>query len=342
MRVSILMLFLSGCFLFEPTETGSSAMVGRVLSPRGVAMGGVEVQTLEARSKTDAGGAFSVAWKAPGQHVSFDWEGAHYLRRYLPDDEGERVDIRLPEVRNAALECRLNAPCPVRLTWDLGNGLTATADAACATTPPPLLGIPKGLPAAQCKGAGSGDTPLSVTDAGESLRISDPPREVHVVVKGSGCRVALRGGDWRAGESIRAMLAGEATASAVCDEGVAVPARLGPADTEVALEVFGGAAWSVVGASREGADVRLIGETGPLKGVAGLLVAQDGRVALPVGLPEGSYRLVAGDAGLLMTPPESGPNGLVWRRSRDGWLGRITLSKPLSPGELPAVELTAP
>jgi hypothetical protein len=341
MRGLLLPLFLlGGCFLFEPTETGPQAFVGRIVSPRGIPVAGLPVKSLEARGATNAEGRISVAWKPPNQHVSFAWEGARYMRRYTVEDEGQQVALRLPEVRNAAVSCQVSAPCALKLTWELDNGLQATADGVCAANGPPLLGIPKGSPTAVC--VESPTEALKVSDFGERMLFEDSPRELTLRVEGTGCRIAVGGGEWRAGNVLQVTMSGETTASAVCAEGPALPVRLGPGDREATLVVNPGDAWVEVDAVPGEGRTRIVAESGPLKGVAGVLEVRSGRVRLPVGLPAGSYRLVAGSLGLLTQAPTPEAHGLAWRRTEDGWTGRLVLREPLAIGAVPSARITAP
>ncbi|TNE88275.1 MAG: hypothetical protein EP330_15240 [Deltaproteobacteria bacterium] len=331
-------LLLSACFLFEPTETGSTAMVGRVLGPRGTPLKDVQVTSLEARDDTDAGGEFAVAWKSPNLHVGFMWEGARYHRQYQPEDEGKRVDIRLPEVRNAALECALAEPCDLALTWDLGGGLRAEADTRCGKPAAPVLGIPKGAPTAVCKVPGGEGRAVAIDDHGDSMIVRAPARLVRVRVEGADCRIALRGKSPKPGNVLEAELAGSATATARCAAGVAIPAVLGASDTEITLQVQAGAAWLV---PLEGTTaLRLVGEQGALAGVAAVLEIEGGKALLPVGLPTGTYRLVAGDLGLLQAPPPASAGAAVWAKTGDGWVASLALEAPLAAGELPMVAST--
>ncbi|MCO4744581.1 MAG: hypothetical protein KC912_07330 [Proteobacteria bacterium] len=332
----LLPLTLAGCFLFEPTETGPSAMVGRLLSPRGVPVRDIELRSLEARSKTDAGGEFSVVYKEPNQNVTFMWEGASYRRIYRSaEDHGKRLDLRLPEVRNAVVDCSLPETCDLKLHWDLGDGLTASARARCVPGEPsaPLLGVPKGMPAATC-GQGSTATSLGVQDHGEVLLVSPPAVRVEVRVVGEGatdCSISIRS-QVTPGLAAEFDLLGTGTASAVCAGIPSMPAVVGHDVRQAELAWRPEVAW--FSAPAKGA-VRLVAEAGPLAGVATEIPQVEGQLRLPVGLPAGSYRLISG-AQALLTVVEAGPAGVVSAKTTtDGWGGSLVLEAPLPAGRVP-------
>ncbi len=113
------------------TVSGPTAMVGQITDVDGEATAGVLVESLEARGVTDSQGRFVVQYKAPEQLVHFTWQGLWFQRRYLPSDAGTSVQLRLPQLEEAALRCACSQACTATLQWELAAGYTARSSVAC-------------------------------------------------------------------------------------------------------------------------------------------------------------------------------------------------------------------
>lgn len=137
---------LAAVACWSPRDTGPRSMVGVVLDADAKPIAGVSVETVEARSVTDAAGAFGVNYKEPTQHVFFDHGGLRYQRDYRPDDDGTVVRLQLPYTRPRVLSCDEPAPCEAALTWTLAPGFTATLRTTCDPGETSTLAMPDGLP----------------------------------------------------------------------------------------------------------------------------------------------------------------------------------------------------
>jgi len=131
---------------WAPRDTGPRSMVGIVLDADGTPLEGVSVETVEARSVTDAQGRFGVNYKEPAQHVFFEHDGVRYQRDYLSGDDGTVVTIRTIETTPRALSCDTPAPCQAALDWDLGDGLHARIVSDCDPAYPEAVPMPQGMP----------------------------------------------------------------------------------------------------------------------------------------------------------------------------------------------------
>lgn len=182
----LLLLLLPACW--TPQETSATGMVGRVYDADGKPVGGLLVETEEARAQTDGSGQFAVSYKSPTQFAFFEHAGLTFTRRYQPADDGKVLDLRLPPVAPRAFSCEMDQTCEVSLTWDLGEGLEATLRATCDATEP-IVSFPapvSGLPVkASCRAQTGPDQELRAVEGNElypppHVRILPPPVELSV------------------------------------------------------------------------------------------------------------------------------------------------------------------
>ena len=339
MRLVWMTWLLSGCFLFEPTETGAGAMVGRLVTDRGVPVRGVEVRSLEARDITDGGGDFAVAIKAPNRHVDFAWEGANWQQRLRESDYGGLTRIRLPPIRPLAMACVDVPDCQLILSWKLEDGLSAQTRSRCAPGPAttPLLGVPQATPTAVCRHSGAKpDTAVHVEDRGDSLVIRPAARELTLSIHPTRevpCEFVLAGRVAGHGQSVSATIHGKATAGASCDGTPAIPMLVTEEATSVTLEWKPGRAEFT--APAVDGEPRLLALDGPLVGIAAVVPRDESNVILPIGLPAGRYRVQSGATAMMASLPEGETPGVVMLRpTADGWLGILELEAPLEPGKL--------
>ncbi len=225
------LLLLVSCF--EPTESGPGALVGRVLGPLDLPIADLQVQSLEARSVTDKDGAFAVQFKEPDQHVTFTFRGAFYRRVYRPEDAGQKVRVEVPELRDSPVTCRIDAPCKLAMSWDLGDGLSATASYACV---PGGGGTIPGVPGRPATTATCGE--MTVMDDGAMVVVSAPAKRTEIVVRGADgaaapdCVVEVEGAVVAAaGSSFAASLVRPSVATAICRGVPALPAIVEPGRT---------------------------------------------------------------------------------------------------------------
>lgn len=266
-------------------------MVGRVLDATGSPIEGVSVETVEARSRTDAEGHFAVGWKKPAFYVHFWRDDLWYRRRLQPEDEGVSVDLQLPALSNRMLSCELRTACEAELIWDLGSGFSAKATAHCEPdTLIDLKRVPSSTPEVTCRpSASAGTLGLHVHD-GEPIRVTPPLVPVRVEVRADtpeppalcdvrvdNRTVATVEGGWEG----RAW--GDVTVSATCDGWPAAPASVKVTEPGTAfLE------WSPTGPS--------IDFAGHLNGVDTFFLARAGQWMI---------ELKAGDGGVAALPPLS-------------------------------------
>lgn len=346
----ILFVALMGCK--EPSESSPGALVGRLLDPQGQPVRGARVDGVEAGARTDADGRFAVRMKDPDRFVMIGAGGRLYRRAWRAEDNGLRVDVRLPALRDAELECALPAPCRARFEWELGEALSLVAEADCdPSASTPLAGIPTAKPARVSCAAAGAEVPVVLVDGGTRLTLGGEAEPVRVRILGReqadarACTVLVDGrlAAPQPDGSFVGRAAGRAVISAVCDGRPALPVQLGPSEPEVAVE------WSAVGVdlSLEGAPE-----------VGALLVVREGRggfslrstpndaglFPLPP-LTAGVYR-VGSTAQLLIGPPPAGAapperEGLVLYRVGDGLIGWLRLDADRAEGTV-AARLVAP
>jgi hypothetical protein len=149
----VLIAALTGCW--EPKQTGAKGIVGHLKSHDGRPVPGVEFETLEARAVTGADGRFAVNWKDPDRIALARIGDLIIERRYVPEDEGQVVDLVLPALARRDLIC--DAACTATITWALPRGLTLRRVQACTVGAAlPLGPVPTaaaGDPAITCPGA---------------------------------------------------------------------------------------------------------------------------------------------------------------------------------------------
>ncbi len=315
-------LLLGGCH-WTPEVTDHHGMVGRILDPKGMPVGGLAIESLEARAVTDEEGRFAVEYKPPDELVHFSWKGTWYQRTYQEGDDQKVVDVRLPEIRDADLVCGLEAPCDLELVWDLGEGLTAKVNAACTPgSQAKLLSIPRGAPTITCRD-GVGSKAFVLEDRVDTVEILPPAGPVRVEIREeegrlpADCTVQIgRREAVKAGEGFwTAEATGTVTVSALCEGRPAVPRTIRAGAGEVVLD------WSPTGPELDLAGMPLAnemwlvrdGSPEDLGWMIRIVAAEDGRFQLPP-LAAGAYRVAVGDPGNLatMTPPsEPVPPGLL-------------------------------
>lgn len=178
MPVALVALLMLACG--EPTVTGPTAMVGRIQSAGGQPVQGLDVRSLEASDRTDAEGRFAVLYKAPEQHVTVQVGDTWLQRRYLPGDEGQVVQITLPETRDVTLSCG-EQTCDATLLWTLSEGLEARVTRRCRPgVELPLKQIPTGSPTLSCRGAAAEPT---LVDRGDVLALGPPLRPLRIELR---------------------------------------------------------------------------------------------------------------------------------------------------------------
>ena len=311
-------------------ETGPSGVVGQVVEMDGSPVVGLTVETLEAKTKTDAEGRFAVAWKDT-KVLHFQKDGAWFERRSAPGDAGTEVRLVLPTRRSLAVSCP-PTPCSAQLVWRLGPAFEAEATVACDPDAERRLeGVPEGLPEVSCR-PGPAAEPLSLTasEVAGRLQLAPPAVSTRLRVEGSGCTVTVGEQLARpeADGSYRVELTAAAWARAACDGRPALPVRVEPGrDVELPWSAEGPVL--VLGAEHAGVD-------------SITLVAADW--TLPLGrrgpgfplpdLPTGTYRVLAhGPDGV---PPEaltaslptpSRPGVLAIVQSHSVLAGRLDVSE---------------
>ncbi len=245
----LLFITLSAC---GPATTGPGLAVGVVTTADGSRVEGLQVDTIEGRAFTDAGGRFEVHWKAPSQHVDWTFRGARYVRTFRPDDRGEVLAVRLPETQDTTLRCARVATCDLQLRWDLGDGLVASARPACALGETVSLeGVPVGTPQAVCAARpGVPESPARLTAMSSGYVLSDDPHRVRVELHAldgelpADCVVAVEGVRAPATEDgawVREV-GGSALVQATCEGRPALPRRV-----EVTAPITVALSWSPVG-----------------------------------------------------------------------------------------------
>ncbi len=232
--VFLLLLTLVGCWSPKKWETGPTSMVGHLVDADGQPLGGVEIETVESRWKTEPDGAFAVNYKEPAQMLAFTRDNIEYTRHYQPDDDKKDVLIKVPMAVERIVRCEMAAPCDAQLDWDLGDALTATTTFKCDRDNPIRLdAAPLPFPSsAACRVDGK-DQPMKLNDVDGSLVFTPPPVPVSVRLSVPGseaehtCSVRVSGqpatrnadGLW-VGEGF-----GLVQLDAICDGVPAVPAR---------------------------------------------------------------------------------------------------------------------
>lgn len=335
-----LVVVLSGCW--EPRESSDKALVGHILGPLDIPERGLAVESLEARDVTDAEGHFAVQFKPPNQAVRFRWKGAWYQRRYRPQDDGQTIRVKLPTLRDAELTCDTRVPCSLAMTWDLGDGLTATVNAKC--TPggkAHMLGIPQAPGTGTCRAA-DGEQPLR--DEGETILVSNPAVPVTIRIpdaRPDSCTVRV--GDHEpllADQEWTARVDRPVMVSATCAGVPALPTTV-PGDAPATVELD----WTVAGAWIDA--TKTVPDASTLwivaEGSTGwtLPIPRTGdRFTLPP-LPAGSYRMgVSTRPGAIpidpLAPlPNPTPGTAVMTTSPGGLSGLLVLTEPAVSGPIP-------
>jgi hypothetical protein len=209
-------------------------MVGHLVDADGQPLGGVEIETVESRWKTEPDGAFAVNYKEPAQMLAFTQNNIQYTRHYQPSDDKKDVLIKVPVAVERVVRCELEANCDAELGWDLGDALTARTTFKCdGDNPVRLDAAPIPFPiSAACRVDGK-ELPVKLLEVDGSLVIGPPPVPVSVRLSVPGseaehaCTVSVSGqpatrnadGLW-VGEGF-----GLVQLDAVCDGVPAVPAR---------------------------------------------------------------------------------------------------------------------
>jgi hypothetical protein len=334
-----------------PSETGPTGMVAVLSDAAGAPVVGADVTTLEEHLFTDADGRFAIQYKSPEQYVDIqvgarpiDTSGApsrtvtpQFRRSYLPEDDGKVLDLRLPVRRDVRFACAPGVACAdPHLAWDLGGGLTATADPGCGV-PIVLAGVPDKTPVLTC-GTGAG----VVRPSTDLWMVEAPPREVRVDIRGEegrdpvSCAVMV-GAAPVAGPPFVASVSGSAAVSAICDGRPALPKVLRDASS-VTLD------WSATGPSLDLSRLNL----GPapltlvMEGEQGFVLTvppdPSGRYPLPP-LPAGNYRMTNGEPAqiALIRPPTDVTPDVVRVLGVDAsvFTATLSLSIGLEDGTLP-------
>lgn len=230
----LVLLTLLGCWSPKKWETGPTNMVGHLVDADGQPLGGVEIETVESRWKTEPDGAFAVNYKEPAQMLAFTRDNIEYTRHYRPEDDKQDVLIKVPPAVERIVRCEMEAPCDAELDWDLGDAITASTTLKCDRDNPIRLdAAPLPFPSsAACRVDGK-DVPMKLLDVDGTLVIAPPPVPVSVRLSVPGseaehtCSVSVSGqpatrnpdGLW-VGEGI-----GLVQLDAICDGVPAVPAR---------------------------------------------------------------------------------------------------------------------
>lgn len=318
----MLLLSLAGCWggwWGAPTQTDRSGMAGTIHAPGGAPLAGLEVNNLESSTVTGADGSFGLHYKRPDLYVHFTHAQVGYWRTYRDEDEGQALQIELPETRKLDLDCG-GLTCRLDLKWELGEGLSAKVKQACAGDHHVIHG-PAGVPTATCRANGE-----TVADAvrreGDRLVLLGPARSVRVDLDADGepslCRVEI-------GDSHADLVDGSATievrgggwAQVVCDGRAALPVAIEPDATALAVS------WSATGPALQpppGVELehlRLSRIDAPWH--VELDVAEGGTFLLPP-LPAGTYQLVLHEGEPVEVPTDLEP------RAPDALVGRLLSS----------------
>lgn len=184
MTLPLLPLLLTACW--TPRETGPNSMIGTLHDAGGAPLVGVAVETVEARSITDAEGRFGVHYKDPSRYVHLTHEGIWFKRSYQTADDGTVVRLELPARETRAFDCDANEACQATLTWQLSETLEAVVRTTCdPDEPPKSLTVPAGLAPTSvvCRvGPTGADAPLHVWPTATGARLSPPPVTLEVDV----------------------------------------------------------------------------------------------------------------------------------------------------------------
>lgn len=175
------LLVFTGCW--KPRDTGPHSMVGVLVDAQGKPLSDVTIDTVEARWVTDDAGHFAVNYKEPSQFLTFTVRGIRYQRAYRPADDGQVVTVKLPELGPMLVSCDADETCDAQLTWELGDGLTATIPTRCDREEvQSVSAAPKTAPtSATCRVSPTSDeVPLVGTRLPRGVRLTPPPVAVTV------------------------------------------------------------------------------------------------------------------------------------------------------------------
>lgn len=336
------MVVLSGCWWFPPTSTSRSGMAGKVVGADGEPVVDLLVETVESTERTDAEGAFGLYYKRPDTHVHFLREDVWYRRRYVDDDAGTVVQLKLPATEPLTLACGRNT-CDVEVVWTLSSGFTAKARTRCVPDAMPVVpGAPNSEPSkVTCREGTQKPAKVVPTYHRGRLTLAEAPRDltVSLALDGAtpaGCEVEI---DEQhrptAGDPVVLSASGRGLARAVCDGRAAWPVPYGYDDTSVEV------AWTPSGPELRlppGMELGRLRMTWP-EGSFELRATRDGAFLLPP-VPAGHYVVELYDEVAPKTPAGFEPvprEGVVVgsRLAAGGFVGVLHVSDELSTGTLP-------
>jgi len=342
------LLLIMSCF--DPTNTGPSGMVGRLVEADGTPMDGIRVMSEEHAAFTDKQGHFAVQYKEPAQYVHFHHQGLWYRRQWQEELDKDRVLIRLPVTQDLQVDCKLGYECKTEFTWDLGQGLTATGEANCYPgISTALRRVPNSTPKVVCRSSRGTSSYPRVQVEGSTLRLLSPPSPIRVMVQGQqdrtppNCTVSVDrknadtvgGGTWM-GEGN-----GRVTVSALCDGVPAVPKYVHAEEVgRVTLFWLGTGPTVILQPEMKSSKPITLRQDGPDGGwTIGIQPGKNGEYRLPP-LATGDYRLAIGGeellAGVNFGDPEE-PDTIHWSKFENGYVGTLSISRNTSKGEIRGV-----